>query len=73
MEYKTDLELLEIVKAGGRVSGNSLHKEEAPEKCNGVHSRWRTLVCCQGEEDVIECERCGCQKVVACNFDDEYD
>lgn len=51
---------------------HSLHKEERPERCpNFIHATWRVLMC-DGETDVVECSRCGKQRTVACDFDEEF-
>ncbi len=51
---------------------DSIHKKEKPENCpTGDHALWRTIYC-NGDRDVVECSRCGQQKEVRCNFDDEY-
>lgn len=39
---------------------------------NCEHQRgWRTIVC-NGDKDVCECPICGKQRVMRCNFDEEY-
>ena len=43
------------------------HREQNP--C--VHF-WRVIECNGGDTDVVECPRCGQQKQVRCNFDEEY-
>jgi hypothetical protein len=56
----------------------SLHDEEKPELCpfiNGVrvHALWRVVLCdSKNDTDIVECSRCGQQKRVRCNFDDDY-
>lgn len=51
---------------------HSLHVTEDPSKCpNFVHARWRTLEC-DNQTDVVECSRCGQQRMTSCNFDEEY-
>lgn len=70
-EEKTDEDWFAVVRAGGRVCNKlSLHAEEDPSKCHGVHC-WRTIVC-DGETDVIECSRCGKQALSKCDFDEEF-
>ena len=49
----------------------SLHEEEKPELCEFGHAIWRTIEC-DGERDIVECSRCGRQKEVSCNFDEEF-
>jgi hypothetical protein len=51
-------------------SDQSLFKSEVPGKCPNGHARWRTVQCKDGR-DVVECSRCGQQREVACNFDEE--
>lgn len=60
-------------RAGGRVKGgHSLFDVEMPEKCPASgHANWRT-VACDYETDVIECSRCGKQRLAECDFDEEY-
>lgn len=68
----TDKELVAIVEAGGRIKiDGSLHDEERKDSHLCVHL-WRTIVCDDSEWDVVECSRCGRQRVARCNFDDDY-
>lgn len=54
----------------------SLHAEEDPSKCPGDnHAIWRTVECggVAGDgRDIVECSRCGQQRNVRCNFDEEF-
>jgi len=56
-----------------RITTHSIHEAENPARCpGGIHlGTWRTLTC-DGVTDVVECPRCGRQKSVPCNFDEEY-
>ena len=51
----------------------SLHEHEDAAKCpGGIHALpWRTLTC-DGETDIVECSRCGKQREMRCNFDEDY-
>lgn len=64
---------IEAVRMGHRIKvKQSLHERETPEACpNGVHGHWRVIVC-DNETDVIECARCGKQRLTVCNFDDDF-
>lgn len=63
---------LAIIRKGLRVGGkHSLHERQNKDACpNGVHGHWRVLYC-NNEEDVIECARCGKQRIASCNFDED--
>lgn len=66
----TDTEAIEAVRRGERVSGeHSLHAEEKQVVCT-IH-QWRVLFC-DSETDVVECAKCGWQKLARCTFDEEY-
>lgn len=41
-----------------------------PEKC--IHN-FSFVVYCNGETDIVRCNKCGKEKEFSCNFDDEYD
>lgn len=41
-----------------------------PEKC--IHSFSFTIYC-NGDTDIVRCLKCGMEKEVRCNFDDDYD
>lgn len=80
--YMTDAEAIAAVRAGGRcLTKHCLRPLNwvVPEKCTNLrgdllpdHALWRT-VACDGDTDVVECSRCGKQRLAACDFDDEYD
>lgn len=62
---------------GGRISGGcSLHDEAKPDLCRGGHpGHWRTVDCegyAGSGRDIIECARCGEQRNVSCNFEDDF-
>ena len=66
-------ELIEMAISGKRIPKQpcALHNSRKTMYC--YHNRgWRTIVC-NGEKDVCECPICGGQKVMRCNFDEEYD
>jgi len=58
-----------------RVTGDfSLHAEHKPDLCTGDKcGPWRVVDCCKRHEDmdVVECAKCGLQKVVGCSFDED--
>lgn len=61
----------------GRIMGGySLHDTPQPERCAAGHpGHWRTVDCennAGSGRDIIECARCGEQRNVACNFDDDF-
>lgn len=65
-----------MTEIDGRVSNRfSLHSEEKPHLCpGGEHPAWRVIVCdAASATDTVECRRCGQQRQVSCNFDEEYD
>lgn len=67
----SDAEWLEVHRHGGRVLNESSHfKEEKDIECDH-HPQFRTIVC-TSDRDVVECSRCGWQREVPCNFDEEY-
>lgn len=67
-----------VWKNGRIIGGYSLHEEEMPELCPngflGYHGDWLFVDCGEVVEgrDIVECKRCGKQKSVKCDFDDEY-
>ena len=63
-------EAIKAVREGRRANTKtSLHSEEAPMPfCD---HRWRE-VACDSENDVLECSRCGKQKLEGCTFDFDY-
>lgn len=63
--------LIELCRSGVRIKTEySLFDEEINSiDCN--HPWWRDIAC-DGDYDVVECSKCGRQKVTKCNFDDEY-
>ena len=63
-------EWIDAYKRGERVlSDTSLFKERLGiPTCQ--HQRERT-VACNGDEDVVECDKCGRQRLTSCNFDDD--
>jgi hypothetical protein len=69
----TQTELIELFKRDRRIPRQrcSLHDNENKTlKC--PHPHWRTIVC-NGEQDICECHTCGAQRLMSCNFDDDYD
>jgi hypothetical protein len=69
-----DADLIAAVKRGERISTEySMHASVKPEGCPGWNHHWRTIVCDgANDQDVVECRRCGVQRVIPCNFDEEY-
>lgn len=68
----TDDEAIAAVRRGERVKGpHSLHNSEDSDKCPGYDHACRTIFC-NSDRDVVECMRCGRQKVTRCDFDEEY-
>lgn len=57
------------VKSGKRANTKySLFSTDSPNAGQCVHT-WRVIACDGTEEDVVECSRCGRQRVVKCTFD----
>ncbi len=68
----SDNEAIEAVKAGRRcVTDTTLDRDWKPESECGYNHSWRA-VACNGEQDVVECSRCGTQRIARCNFDDDF-
>lgn len=80
--YMTDSEAIVAVREGKRaVTEHSLFAATwvVPRECCNLsghllpnHGLWRT-VACNFETDVVECNRCGKQRIAVCDFDDEFD
>ncbi len=51
---------------------NETAQEKRPECPQGGHLYPLKVIECDGETDTLECQRCGKQKKVRCNFDEEY-
>lgn len=52
--------------------GHSMHDAENPTLCpDKRHEHWR-VVRCRNDRDIVECSRCGKQRDVPCNFDEDY-
>lgn len=69
----TDTAKIEAVRRRERVDADcSMHDKEIDAGCGYVHS-WRVIVCDSTTDmDVLECARCGKQKVAPCSFDDDF-
>lgn len=66
-----DSEAIVAVRAGQRAATEfSLHAERK-EGWHVCHHVWRAIACDGGDVDVLECRRCGEQKLSACNMDEE--
>ena len=68
----TQNELIQMALRGERLprQEHSLHDARKDIEC--IHNGfWRCIVC-DGDKDVCECSRCGEQRVMSCNFDDDY-
>jgi len=73
-QEKTDAELVAEVRAGRRITNEfSLHTAEVPQGCMpyGFNHQWRVLVCAD-PDDVVECQRCGAQRIARCDFDEDF-
>jgi hypothetical protein len=61
---------------GRLIGGYSLHDAVDPNAClRGHEGSWRCVDCedlAGPGRDIVECSRCGAQKTVRCDFDDEY-
>lgn len=70
-ERDTQNEGIEAARRGERVSGkHSIRAEANPERCPRGCA-WLVLFC-NNEEDVVECRRCGAQKVTACSYNEDF-
>jgi hypothetical protein len=68
----TDAEAIAACREGKRVQIEcSMHAEENPASALCLHTFWRTIAC-DSETDVIECAKCGRQRLARCNFDDDF-
>ena len=46
---------------------------EDPAKCpDGRHQHPLKVIECDGENDVVECQRCHKRKKMRCNFNEDY-
>lgn len=75
IDMMTDKESVAAVKSGGRCKNkHTIWGLEVPDQklhFSCVHN-WRTVACDDSETDVVECSRCGWQRVCACSFDDDF-
>lgn len=70
MTLMTDEEAIAAVRAGKRaVVALSLFREPTDP---GSHTCTERVIVCDEPTDVVECPQCGKQRVVRCNFDDDY-
>ena len=44
--------------------------QNSQESCNHI---FNFVVYCDGERDIVRCNKCGMEKEVRCDFNDEYD
>ena len=66
-------EAIKTVRDGGRATTkHSLHETETPPSGGYCDHRYREIAC-DGDTDVLECSRCGRQRLAVCTFDDDYD
>lgn len=66
----TDAEAISAVRGGQRaLTATSILAAETPDP--GCVHAWRT-VACDFDTDVLECSRCGNQRLAACDFDDDF-
>lgn len=70
MALMTDEEAIAAVRAGKRAKvALSLFREPTnPEP----HTCTDRVIVCTDKTDVVECPRCGKQRVTACTFDEDY-
>ena len=47
--------------------------ESYPQKQDSCSHNFCFVVYCDGKTDIVRCTKCGKEKEVRCNFDDEYD
>ena len=73
MSTETTAQLIEMARRGERIprQPHSLHDQVKPGVCISHHSSWRTIVC-DGDNDIVECYHCGDQRLVSCNFDEDF-
>jgi hypothetical protein len=70
----TKAELVAAAGRGERIhTEHSLHRAEDQTACapGFSHRAWR-VIACDNHHDVVECSRCGVQRVTACDFDEEF-
>lgn len=48
----------------------SIKYKNTPERCNHAYN---FCVFCNGERDILRCQKCGSEIECQCNFDNEYD
>lgn len=68
----TDKEAIAACKAGERVVTDQTRESfpQTPTECGFRH--FTRVVACDDDQDVIECSKCGVQKLARCNFDEDY-
>lgn len=47
--------------------------ESYPYKQDNCNHNFNFVVYCNGEKDIVRCTKCGKEKEIRCNFDNEYD
>ena len=72
----TDTQLIDRARVGKRIITKHTLRRALPlpvrcELTRRVNHEWRTIVC-DDTTDVVECSRCGYQRLAKCNFDEEY-
>ena len=48
----------------------SIKYKNTPEKCEHKHN---FVVFCNGEQDIVRCQKCGHEIEIPCCYEDEYD
>lgn len=54
-----------------RTTQDSIHEFENPDLCTKDHY-YEKCILCDNEWDVLECTRCGRQRITCCTFNEEY-
>ena len=65
----SDAEAIDTVTYGGRCHTQFTRRDQGPA-CPGFNHSWR-VVACDGQQDVVECLRCGAQEIRECNFNED--
>ena len=68
----TDKQAIEAARLGRRVLTpyTLFAANPSSELAAGCPHNWRT-VACDGDTDVVECSKCGLQRLASCNFDED--
>jgi hypothetical protein len=64
-------EMVAAVRRGERIDTETSLYESEISPCPRPNHIWRVILC-DDPDDVVECAKCGKQRVAKCDFDEEY-